>query len=105
MENGFLTKNNQKTKRLMNKDELAQFIKACPDYLSENYEAFSKVRSELYNQHGEGKYALVVDKEIKGVYPTFREALVEGYKITDTFNVQRITKEPEIVTISTPFIT
>jgi uncharacterized linocin/CFP29 family protein len=88
--NGFLTKNNQK----MNSS----------DYLKENYEAFSRMRSELYEKYGEGKLALIINKELRGVFDTYREALIEGYKITDKFNVQKITKELEVVTIATPFI-
>lgn len=87
--NGFLTKNNQK----MNSS----------DFLKENHEAFSKMRSELYEKYGEGKLALIINKELRGVFDTYREALIEGYKITDKFNVQKITKEPELVTIATPF--
>lgn len=88
----------------MNKEELSDIIKNDHHRLHKNYEAFLKVRSELLKEHGEGKYVLIINKEIKGVFDIFGDALVEGYNHSETFSIQRLSEENETETVATPFL-
>ena len=63
-------------------------------YLAENYAVFKKLEPQLLAEHS-GRYALLANKKLLGIYDSFREAYRAGARaVGRRYIVQKIGAKP-----------